>query len=240
MAVTVSKALRRAVVRPWRQAGVWLLAVALAACNAPGNAGKPAAGDAAAGHGEAVRLQVETSEGAMVWEVYPGKAPVTAANFLRHVDAGLYDTASFYRTVRPDNDRNPATINVIQGGLARPDQPGAKQAPFPPIAHESTADTGLRHVDGALSMARLGPGTAQSEFFISIGDNPALDAGGARNADKLGFAVFGRVVEGMPVVQKIHAAPSNAPVGDAYVAGQMLDAPVRILSIRRAGSVNTR
>lgn len=218
----------------WRWTCVWLLALALAACVAPASAGKPdAASDMADARAQAVRLRVETTAGVMLWAVYPGKAPITAGNFLRHVDARAYDGASFYRTVRADNDRNPATIHVIQGGISRPDVANPRPAPFPPIAHESTADTGLRHVDGALSMARLAPGSAQSEFFVSIGENPVLDAGGTRNPDRLGFAVFGQVLQGMDVVRKIHVSSANAPTDEPYVQGQMLDAPVRIISIRR-------
>ncbi|PJK11264.1 peptidylprolyl isomerase [Lysobacteraceae bacterium NML08-0793] len=208
------------------------MAAGLAACAAtsPDRRGESAS---AGGVEEEVQLVVETSEGAMLWVVYPGKAPITAGNFLRLVDAKAYNDASFYRTVRPDNDRNPATINVIQGGLSRPDVADGKSSPFPPIAHETTDQTGLRHIDGALSMARLEPGTAQAEFFVSIGENPVLDTGGARNPDKQGFAVFGQVLEGMDVVRKIHASSANAATTEGYVQGQMLDEPVRIISITR-------
>lgn len=234
MLVAASNGVWQVSIKTWIRAAVLLVAMVLAACAAQPDTDKPGAGsDAAADNAEEVRLWVETSEGAMLWAVYPGKAPVTANNFLRLVDARVYDGGSFYRTVRPDNDRNPATINVIQGGISRPDVADAKPAPFPPIAHESTADSGLRHVDGALSMARLEPGSAQAEFFVSIGDNPVLDAGGTRNPDKLGFAVFGQVLQGMEVVRKIHASSANAPTDEPYVQGQMLDAPVRIISIRR-------
>jgi len=182
----------------------------------------------------AVALLMETSAGPIELEVYPDKAPVTAGNFLAYVDGGHYDGGAFYRTVRPDNDNNPLTISVVQGGMqiigAEDTNP---EPPFPPIAHEPTDVTGLRHSDGALSMARFMPGTAQSEFFISIGDNPVLDHGGERFEDRLGFAVFGQVTGGMDVVAKIHTGKADAPTDIEYIQGQILTVPVRIVSIRR-------
>lgn len=174
-----------------------------------------------------VEVVMTTSMGEVVIELYPDHAPVTVANFLRYVDDSRYDGAKFYRTVRADNDRNPKyPINVIQGGIDY-------QAPFPPIAHEMTKATGLRHVDGTISMARMTVGTASSEFFICIGDNPSLDFGALRNADGQGFAAFGRVTSGMDVVRGIHASSSNAPTDEPYVRGQTLDEPVKILSVKR-------
>jgi len=134
---------------------------------------------------------------------------------------------TFYRTVSPKNDNNPATISVIQGGLGD----GGKR--LPPIAHETTKITGLRHRDGVISMARDAPGSATSEFFICLGDNPALDHGGARNKDGQGFAAFGRVAEGMDVVRAIHDAPTVSRSGDPYMKGQMIEKPVRILELSR-------
>jgi cyclophilin family peptidyl-prolyl cis-trans isomerase len=133
---------------------------------------------------------METELGPIVIALYPDKAPITVANFLAYADKHLLDGGSFYRTVSPKNDNNPATISVIQGGLNRDD------SPLPAIAHETTKATGLLHTDGVISMARGDPGTAGSEFFICLGDNPALDFGGARNKDGQGFAAFGRVVRG--------------------------------------------
>lgn len=177
----------------------------------------------------APRVVIETDAGRIVAEVYPDKAPATANNFLAYVDRGLFKGGSFYRTVRPDNDHNPATITVIQGGLAAE---GAASR-LPPIVHETTKATGLKHRDGTLSMARDKPGSASSEFFIVLGEAPALDFGGARNPDGQGFAAFGRVVEGMDVVRRINRAPTAGGGADAYTAGQMLQPPVRILSVRR-------
>ncbi|MEM9403732.1 MAG: peptidylprolyl isomerase [Pseudomonadota bacterium] len=167
-----------------------------------------------------------TDAGVIEIEMAVTAAPLTAANFLRLAGEGHFDGAAFYRVVRPDNDNGDPVISIVQGG-----RQNAPQV-FPPIPHESTAQTGLRHVDGAVSMARLFPGTASSEFFVCIGDQPALDHGGTRNADGEGFAVFARVVVGMHVVRAIHATPDEALVGDGYLAGQVLSQPVRINSVR--------
>jgi peptidyl-prolyl cis-trans isomerase A (cyclophilin A) len=174
------------------------------------------------------RVVLATELGDIVLEVDTSRAPVSAGNFLRYVDAGYYDGASFYRTVTLENDNGAPKIEVIQGGLGNGVEP-----PFPPIDHESTDQTGLRHTDGAVSMARGAAGTATSEFFICIGDQPGLDHGATRNADGLGFAAFGRVVEGMEVVHQIHQRPADGPTEDAYVKGQMIEAPVTIRTARR-------
>jgi peptidyl-prolyl cis-trans isomerase A (cyclophilin A) len=146
---------------------------------------------------------------------------VTAANFLRYVDLEFYSHfGRFHRTLRPDNQpevRNP--IAVIQAGL----EPYRAQN-FPPIPLERTSVTGLRHHDGTISMARERPESATSEFFICIGDQPTLDAGGKRNPDGQGFAAFGRVVSGMSVVRKIHEAPAK---------GQNLQPVIPILGVSR-------
>jgi len=148
--------------------------------------------------GRWVACRITTAEGVIQLRVYPDKAPVSAANFLRYVEAGLYNGSSFFRVVTPDNQPNDKVrIEVIQGGDV------AEEKCFPPIAHETTKTTGLRHRDGAVSMARAGPGTATSSFFICIGDQPELDFGGRRNPDGQGFAAFGRVVAGMDIVRKI-------------------------------------
>ena len=175
-----------------------------------------------------VRVRMTTDLGAIVLEVRPDVAPITAGNFLAYVDEGLWKGASFYRTVSPANDHNPATISVIQGGLDKDDG-----TPLPPIAHETTATTGLKHTDGAISMARGAPGTASADFFICIGENPALDFGGQRNPDGQGFAVFGKVVSGMAVVRAIHDRATKAESGDAYTKGQRIAATVRISRVER-------
>jgi peptidyl-prolyl cis-trans isomerase A (cyclophilin A) len=203
-------------------------AAILAACASDSGAAVAAPGTAAP---EAVRVVMETSAGVIALEVYPDKAPATAANFLRYVDEGLYDGAAFYRATRPDND---PMIEVVQAGLWDPRKEGAEgydfKAPHAPIAHETTQATGLSHVDGAISMARVEPGTAASEIFISVGPNPELDFGGARNPDGQGFAAFGRVVSGMETVRAINQRPTEE--GEGF-NGQLLKEPVSIISVRR-------
>ncbi len=164
---------------------------------------------------------LRTSQGNIEMEVDATRAPITTANFLRYVDGGYYEGGRFHRTVRLDNQPGKdVLIEVIQAGVSpMPARPG-----FGPIRLERTKDTGLRHVDGALSMARDGPDTATSDFFICIGDQPELDFGGQRNPDGQGFAAFGRVVKGMEVVRKIQRLPAD---------GQGLTPPVPILSAKR-------
>lgn len=152
-------------------------------------------------------------------EVDLARAPVTSANFLRCVEEGRYDGGRFHRTVRPDTEvRRDVPIEVIQAAAA------GERDDVPPIPLERTSATGLRHVDGAVSMARDTPDSATSDFFICIGDQPSLDFGGARHADGQGFAVFGHVVRGGDVVRRIQAASAK---------GQILTPPVDILSTRR-------
>ena len=143
---------------------------------------------------------ISTSLGEIIVEVFEEEAPITAANFLRYVDDGLYEGGSFYRVVRMDNQPNSEVkIEVIQGGRrGLPRDEG-----FPAIGHETTETTGVLHLDGVISMARSSPGTATSEIFICIGDQPELDFGGRRNPDGQGFAAFGKVVRGMDVVREI-------------------------------------
>ncbi len=167
------------------------------------------------------RVVIDTSRGKIEVEVYLDEAPITAANFLRYVDAESFDGGSFYRVVRLDNQpNNEVKIEVIQGGAPR--RPRAERLPV--IEHETTETTGLRHLDGTISMARDAPGTASSEFFICINDQPELDFGGRRNPDGQGFAAFGRVVRGMEVVREIQALGGES---------QYLDQPVPIVSVRR-------
>ena len=171
----------------------------------------------------AVRTRVETALGAFIIAVDPAAAPITTANYLAHVDARHLDGGSVYRIVTLAN-QPPETmhkIEVVQWGMNLPED---KPAPLPPIAHETTRQTGLRHLDGTVSMARAAPGSASAEFFICIGDQPALDFGGLRNPDGQGFAAFGRVVEGMDVVRALHAKGG---------AAQFLPEPIRVLTVRR-------
>jgi len=173
---------------------------------------------------ELPRVVIQTELGDIEADIDSVRAPITAANFLRYVDLGFYRVGRFHRTVRADNQPDSKIkIDVVQAGL---DSLRVKN--FPPIQLERTSVTKLQHKDGTISMARDGPNTATSEFFICVGDQPALDFGGKRNPDGQGFAAFGRVVLGMDVVRKIHAAPAE---------GQALEPAVRILNIvRKQGS----
>lgn len=170
-----------------------------------------------------VYVALDTPQGRIVIELAVAQAPITTANFLRYVDRKLYDKATFFRA-----SRAPGAVDygLIQGGLQNV---GA----LSPIAHETTSQTGLRHVDGAVSIARTAPGTATSDFFICIGDAPYLDANPAGSGDNLGFAAFGRVVQGMDVAKKILALPTPGKAINPVMKGQILDPPVQIISARR-------
>ena len=171
-----------------------------------------------------VRVILETEAGEIEIEVDRARAPITAANFLKYVDAGLFDGGIFHRTVRPDNqETKPIKIDVIQ---AQADP--AREAEYPPaIALERTSVTGIQHKDGIVSMARAADiDSGRAHFFICIGDQPSLDYGGKRNPDGQGFAAFGRVVRGMDVVRKIQMSPAR---------GESLRPAIKIVRVRRAG-----
>jgi peptidyl-prolyl cis-trans isomerase A (cyclophilin A) len=175
-----------------------------------------------------VRITMTTSQGNIEIDLYMNKAPVTAGNFLQLVDGEHLDGGSFYRVVTYENDNGNPKIEVIQGGLG-----DERESPFAPIDHETTEQTGILHKDGVISMARGDVGTASSEFFICLGDQPGLDYGDVRNPDEQGFATFGQVVSGMDVVRKINQSPADAPSESEYTRGQILTEPVEIISVRR-------
>ena len=174
-----------------------------------------------------VRVVFETALGSITAEIDLAHAPVTGANFLKYVDGKFYDGGAINRSVRPDNTtRHDVEIQVIQFQI----DPARRREQFPPIPMERTSVTGLKHVNGALSMARSGPDTATASFSIVIGDQPEMDFGGKRNPDGQGFAVFGRVVEGMDVVKKIQAAHT----GERGAYGtESLDPPIAIVKAYR-------
>jgi arylsulfatase A-like enzyme/cyclophilin family peptidyl-prolyl cis-trans isomerase len=168
-----------------------------------------------------VRVLIQTEKGDIELELNAEKAPATTANFLKYADGKFYDGGRFHRTVTRDNQPDDKVkIEVIQAGA----NPEKAKDELPPIKLERTRDTSLRHKDGTVSMARDGPDTATSDFFVCVGDQPELDFGGRRNPDGQGFAAFGRVVKGMDVVKKIQAAPAE---------GQKLTPPVQILKVVR-------
>jgi peptidyl-prolyl cis-trans isomerase A (cyclophilin A) len=176
-----------------------------------------------------VRVRVQTDLGDIVVEVDQAKAPNTAANFLKYVDAGHYNGGLWHRTVKLDNQpESTVKIEVIQAGV----NPDMAKSGFPPIALERTSVTGLLHKDGAISMARGMPDSATSGWFICINDQPSLDFGGARNPDGQGFAAFGRVVSGMDVVRKIQMAPSSAD-RKTNTEAQRLTPPIKIIKAAR-------
>jgi peptidyl-prolyl cis-trans isomerase A (cyclophilin A) len=192
-----------------------------------------------------VDIVLETALGSIRIALDAGRAPITVQNFLGYVDEGFYDGGRFHRTVTAENNANTnlraekigkgidpgadraalpndaIAIQVIQGGI----NPARSEDQRPPIALERTRDTGLRHLDGTISMARFTLDSAVSDFFICINDQPSLDFGGQRNPDGQGFAAFGQVVDGMDVVRAIQRQPAN---------GQSLEPPVAIIRATRA------
>jgi peptidyl-prolyl cis-trans isomerase A (cyclophilin A) len=170
-----------------------------------------------------VKVALETSLGTITVAVEVERAPITAANFLRYVDQKRLDGTSFYRAdpIQPD-------FGLIQGGTRNDPKRILK-----PIPNEPTTKTGLSNKDGAISMARGGPGTATGDFFIIVGDMNALDAKPDQPGDNEGYAVFGRVIEGMDVVHKIMGAPTDPNSGEGVMKGQMLSPKITILHARR-------
>jgi peptidyl-prolyl cis-trans isomerase A (cyclophilin A) len=175
-----------------------------------------------------VPVVIETTLGAIEVEINTKAAPITAANFLSHVDNGLYDSGIFHRTVTLENQTalsaatsdSSVVIEVIQGGIS----PEKLPADLQPIPLERTTDTGLKHTDGAISMGRGSADSAIEQFFICIGDQPGLDYGAMRNPDGQGFAAFGYVTKGMDVVRAIQVSPHE---------GQKLTPPIAIRKISR-------
>lgn len=192
------------------------LAVAAASAASPALAQAPAA---------PVRVKLETADGPIILELYPDKAPITAGNFLRYVDGKRFDGATFYRASKVPNAPE---FGLIQGGVQNDPARVLK-----PIAHEPTTKTGLSHTDGVISMGRTNPGTATSDFFIVLGDMTYMDADPKQPGDNLGFAAFGKVVEGMDTARKILAEPTSQTAGVGVMKGEMLAKPVKIVSARR-------
>jgi len=181
----------------------------------------------AAGY-ETELVVMETALGPITVALETERAPVTASNFLRYVDEKRLDGTVFYRAMRLDWGDQPN--GLIQGGAQnQPDRI------LPPIAHERTSDTGVLHTVGAISMARLEPGTATGDFSIMLSPQPGLDADPDNEDSQFheGYAAFGHVVEGMDVVRAIFDAPVDPEKGEGWMKGQMLAEPVRILTVRR-------
>lgn len=194
-----------------------LLATPLGAQTPPGRAATaaPAATTAATAF-----VTITTGEGPIVLEIDKAKAPITAANFLKYVDGRKLDGTVFYRKVKVQEN-----YGFIQFGT----QNDPKRS-LPPIAHEPTSKTGLSHVDGAISMAMATPGTARGDFFIIVGNTPSMDAAGTNP----GYAVFGRVVQGMEIVRRIMEMPTSPTKGVGMMKGQMLEPTVPVKTARRS------
>jgi len=188
-----------------------------------GAAGLWIAGDAAA-EGPKPRILIKTGKGEMTLELEARRAPITCANFLRYVDAAAYDGGTFWRANR--------TLGAPKEGSIEASPPPRLHR-YPPIAHESTTTTGLRHTTGAISLARYDPGTATADFFICANPLPYLDAHPGEKGDNLGYAVFGGVVEGMDVVRTILALHTVRNPQFPKMTPQIIKPPVPILSIRR-------
>lgn len=170
----------------------------------------------------------ETEMGIIEIETYPEKAPASAGDFLNYIDRGFYNNEGFYRVVRADNDPREMGMSLIQGGRLD------TEPKTPSIAHEATSVTGLRNDSGMVAIARDAPGTGSAAyFFINIGNNNFLDEGGERNPDGAGYAVFGKVIEGMDVVKAIQAGEADRPTDNETVKGQYLTRPVLITKAYR-------
>ena len=166
---------------------------------------------------------IETNFGDIEVELYPDKAPKSVAAFLSYVDAGFYKKSSFYRVLKEEDQPSASfKAELIQGGIWQTNY--KLGISLPGIPHEPTNKTGILHKDGTISLARTTPGSASSEFFICIGDQPAYDYGGDANPDKQGFAAFGKVFKGMNIVRKIHKQPDN---------DESFDPPIEISNIKR-------
>jgi peptidyl-prolyl cis-trans isomerase A (cyclophilin A) len=212
------------------------LLLILGGCGAPADAPAPAndaraianMGAAPRPQADIVRVRLDTELGPIVLALDARHAPVTTANFLAYVDQGRFDGVAFYRAARTPGMSGQG---FIQGGIRRD-----VTRTLMPIEHEPTSRTGLSHGDGTISMARTTPGSATGDFFITAGPQPSMDAGTGRPADNLGYAAFGRVVEGKDVVRRILAAATDPNAGRGVMRGQMIEQPVRIVSARRVPS----
>ena len=172
---------------------------------------------------DTVKVSLKTSEGTILVAIDVRHAPITAKNFLGYVDKKNFDGTTFYRAARAKG----VPVGLIQGGIRK-----NYVRSLPPIPHEPTSKTGLRHVNGALSMAREAPGTAMGDFFIVVGAQPSMDAHPEAKGDNVGYAVFGKVVAGMAVVKKILNAKTFKG-GTGAMKGQIIEQPVKIIEARR-------
>ena len=158
---------------------------------------------------------IETRLGNIEVELFADKAPKTVAAFLSYVDSGFYNNTSFYRVLKTEELPSSTNTGIIQGGMWQTNP--AKKITIPGIEHESTKLNGLSHQSGTISLARLAPGTGNTEFFICIGDQSLLDFGSRGTQDGQGYAAFGEVFEGMTIVRKIQGQKSHADKFDEKI-----------------------
>ncbi len=170
-----------------------------------------------------IEVAMQTSIGEIHIALDADRAPITVGNFLRYVDAKRFDGITIYRAVKIDEE---GKYGLVQGGLR-----GDPKRAYKPILHESPSATGLSHTAGAISMARLAPGTATADFFFVIGDLVALD--GTPDGADPGYAVFGRVTQGLELLQQVLLLPRSAEAGDGSMQGQILAEPVKVTTVRR-------
>lgn len=168
-----------------------------------------------------VRVEIDTSMGPIVVAVDTRHAPITSANFLAYVDQKRFDDMSFYRAACADGKTKEG---FVEGGTNN-----VMTRVLKPIRHEPTSLTGLHHVDGTISMARDDPGTATGDFFIVVGDGRYLDA----TRKNPGYAAFGHVVSGMPIVRKMLAGKTFPGGWSKETVDQQLVHPIRIVSTHR-------
>jgi cyclophilin family peptidyl-prolyl cis-trans isomerase len=160
----------------------------------------------------ATRLEIETSQGNITVELYPEKAPKTVANFLQYAKDGFYENTIFHRVINRF---------MIQGGGFERDL--TEKPTRAPIANE--ADNGLLNETGTIAMARtMDPDSATAQFFINLIDNPFLNFV-SPDPEQIGYCVFGKVISGMDVVQKIGISPTGN-------VGRFTDVPIKPIIIK--------
>ncbi len=175
-----------------------------------------------------VKIVLTTELGPIELELDAKRAPIATRNFVRYVDQKRFDGITFYRAMKLPWGEQPN--GLIQAGTR-----GDPKRDLPPIAHETTDQTGILHKAGAISMARWAPGTAKGDFSILLADMPSLDAD-PKSTDpeaRAGYTAFGRVTGGMEVVRQIFEAPISPTLGEGAMKGQMIAKPVKVLTARR-------
>lgn len=175
-----------------------------------------------------VKVVLTTELGPIELELDAKRAPIATRNFVRYVDQKRFDGITFYRAMKLPWGEQP-------NGLVQAGTRGDPRRDLPPIAHETTDQTGILHKAGSISMARWAPGTAKGDFSILLSDMPSLDAD-PKSTDpetRAGYTAFGRVSAGMEVVRQIYDAPISPTLGEGAMKGQMIAKPVKVITARR-------